>query len=320
MAGASILIWHDREIAAFRMPSQCSECDDVDHGGRAVGSRIGVRRGATARSAARILGDCEIVRVDAYDAPTMTQTVFVTGASAGFGAEIARRFAAADARVVIAARREDRLDQLAAELGERVHAIVLDVRDRAAVDAAIAALPVAFAEIDILVNNAGLALGLEPAPRANLDDWEQMVDTNCKGVMHVTRAVLPGMVARRRGHVVNLGSVAGTYPYPGGNVYGATKAFVHQFSLNLRSDLHGTGVRVTCIEPGLVGGTEFSVVRFAGQTEKAAAVYANTQPLTAGDVAEAVVWATAQPTHVNINVIELMPVVQSFAPFQIQRS
>ena len=247
-------------------------------------------------------------------------TVLVTGASAGFGAEIARRFAAAGARVVIAARREDRLEELAAELGERVHAVALDVRDRAAVDAAIAALPAAFAEIDILVNNAGLALGLEPAPRANLDDWEQMVDTNCKGVMHVTRAVLPGMVARRRGHVVNLGSVAGTYPYPGGNVYGATKAFVHQFSLNLRSDLHGTGVRVTCIEPGLVGGTEFSVVRFAGQTEKAAAVYANTQPLTAGDVAEAVVWATAQPAHVNINVIELMPVVQSFAPFQIQRS
>jgi 3-hydroxy acid dehydrogenase/malonic semialdehyde reductase len=250
----------------------------------------------------------------------MTQTVFVTGASAGFGAEIARRFIAAGAQVVVAARREDRLEQLVAELGERAHAIALDVRDRAAVDAAIAALPAPFAEIDVLVNNAGLALGLEPAPRANLDDWDQMVDTNCKGLMTVTRAVLPGMVARRRGHVVNLGSVAGTYPYPGGNVYGATKAFVHQFSLNLRSDLHGTGVRVTCVEPGLVGGTEFSLVRFSGQAEKAAAVYANTQPLTAGDVAEAVVWATAQPPHVNINVIELMPVVQSFAPFQIQRS
>jgi 3-hydroxy acid dehydrogenase/malonic semialdehyde reductase len=250
----------------------------------------------------------------------MTQTVFVTGASAGFGAEIARRFAAAGARVVIAARREDRLHELAAELGDRVHEIVLDVRDRATVEAAIAALPPAFAEVDVLVNNAGLALGLEPAPRANLDDWEQMVDTNCKGLMYATRAILPGMVARRRGHVVNLGSIAGTYPYPGGNVYGATKAFVHQLSMNLRSDLHGTGVRVTCIEPGLVGGTEFSVVRFAGQTEKAAAVYANTQPLTAGDVAEAVIWATAQPAHVNINVIELMPVVQSFAPFQIQRS
>jgi 3-hydroxy acid dehydrogenase/malonic semialdehyde reductase len=250
----------------------------------------------------------------------MTQPVVVTGASAGFGAEIARRFIAAGAHVVVAARREDRLDKLVAELGDRAHAVTLDVRDRAAVVAAIAALPAPFAEIDVLVNNAGLALGLEPAPRANLDDWEQMVDTNCKGVMNVTRAVLPGMVARRRGHVVNLGSVAGTYPYPGGNVYGATKAFVHQFSLNLRSDLHGTGVRVTCVEPGLVGGTEFSVVRFSGQAEKAAAVYANTQPLTAGDVAEAVVWATAQPPHVNINVIELMPVVQSFAPFQIQRS
>jgi 3-hydroxy acid dehydrogenase / malonic semialdehyde reductase len=250
----------------------------------------------------------------------MTQTVFVTGASAGFGAEIARRFIAAGAQVVVAARREDRLDQLVAELGDRAHAVTLDVRNRAAVAAAIDALPAPFAEIDVLVNNAGLALGLEPAPRANLDDWDQMVDTNCKGLVTVTRSVLPGMVARHRGHVVNLGSVAGTYPYPGGNVYGATKAFVHQFSLNLRSDLHGTGIRVTCVEPGLVGGTEFSLVRFSGQAEKAAAVYANTQPLTAGDVAEAVVWATAQPPHVNINVIELMPVVQSFAPFQIQRS
>jgi 3-hydroxy acid dehydrogenase/malonic semialdehyde reductase len=243
-------------------------------------------------------------------------TVFVTGASAGFGAEIARRFIATGARVVLAARREDRLEALVAELGPNAQAVVLDVRDRAAVDAVIAR----FDDIDVLVNNAGLARGLNPAPTAVLDDWEQMVDTNCKGLMQVTRAVLPGMVARKKGHVINLGSVAGTYPYPGGNVYGATKAFVHQFSLNLRSDLHGTGVRVTCIEPGLVGGTEFSLVRFDGQADKAAAVYANTQPLTAGDVAEAVLWATAQPPHVNINVIELMPVVQSFAPFQIQRS
>ena len=248
------------------------------------------------------------------------QTVLVTGASAGFGAEIARRFVAAGARVIAAARRDDRLAALAAELGaDRVHALPLDVRDRGAVERALAALPAPFAEVDVLVNNAGLALGLEPAPRANLDDWEQMVDTNCKGLVYVTRAVLPGMVASRRGHVVNLGSVAGTYPYPGGNVYGATKAFVHQLSLNLRSDLHGTGVRVTCIEPGLVGGTEFSVVRFGGQADKAAQVYANTQPLTAADVAEAVLWATAQPPHVNINAIELMPVVQSFAPFQIHR-
>jgi 3-hydroxy acid dehydrogenase/malonic semialdehyde reductase len=240
-------------------------------------------------------------------------TVFVTGASSGFGAEIARRFAATGARVYVAARREDRIAALAAELGAT--AVHLDVRDRAAVEKAVEGL-----EIDVLVNNAGLALGLEPAPRANLDDWDQMVDTNCKGLLYVTRALLPGMVARRRGHVINLGSVAGTYPYPGGNVYGATKAFVHQLSLNLRSDLHGTGVRVTCIEPGMVGGTEFSLVRFNGAADKAAAVYAHTQPLGPGDVAEAVVWAAAQPPHVNINVIELMPVVQSFAPFQIQRS
>jgi 3-hydroxy acid dehydrogenase / malonic semialdehyde reductase len=250
----------------------------------------------------------------------MTMTVFVTGASAGFGAEIVRRYVATGARVIAAARRDDRLAELARELGaDCVHALHLDVQDRDAVEAAIAALPAPLAEIDILVNNAGLALGLEPAPRANLDQWEQMVDTNCKGLLYVTRAVLPGMVARRRGHVVNLGSVAGTYPYPGGNVYGATKAFVHQLSLNLRSDLHGTGVRVTCIEPGLVGGTEFSLVRFAGDAAKAAAPYANTQPLTAADVAEAVLWATQQPAHVNINVIELMPVVQSNGPFQIQR-
>ena len=154
---------------------------------------------------------------------------------------------------------------------------------------------------------------------ADLDDWDQMVDTNCKGLVYATRAVLPGMVARGRGHVLNLGSVAGSYPYPGGNVYGATKAFVHQFSLNLRSDLHGTGVRVTCIEPGLCGGTEFSVVRFGGDQARASAVYAGVDPLTADDVAASVHWAASQPAHVNINTIELMPVAQSFAPFQIHR-
>jgi 3-hydroxy acid dehydrogenase/malonic semialdehyde reductase len=197
--------------------------------------------------------------------------------------------------------------------------IELDVRDRAAVAAAIAGLPAPFAAVDVLVNNAGLALGLEPAPRADLDHWQQMIDTNCTGLVTVTRAVLPGMVERRRGHVVNVGSVAGSYPYPGGNVYGATKAFVHQFSLNLRSDLHGTGVRVTCIEPGMCGGTEFSTVRFGGDQTRADAVYAGVTPLSADDVAEAVAWATAQPAHVNVNTIELMPVAQSFAPFQIHR-
>ncbi|HEY4243604.1 MAG TPA: SDR family NAD(P)-dependent oxidoreductase [Kofleriaceae bacterium] len=239
-------------------------------------------------------------------------TAFVTGASAGFGAEIARRFAADGWSVIAAARREDRL----AELGAAVRPLVLDVRDRAAVERVAAEL----GDVDVLVNNAGLALGMEPAQRASLDEWEQMVDTNCKGLMYLTRAILPGMVARRRGHIINLGSVAGTYPYGGGNVYGATKAFVHQLSLNLRSDLHGTGVRVTCIEPGLVGGSEFSLVRFGGDAAKAASVYANTQPLMPPDIAEAVLWAVAQPPHVNINVIELMPVAQSFGGFQIQRS
>lgn len=248
------------------------------------------------------------------------KVVFVTGASAGFGAAVVRHFVFRGARVVAAARREDRLRALEAELGsEHVHVIALDVTSRDAVLSAVAGLPAPFAEVDCLVNNAGLALGLEPAQRASLDDWEQMIDTNCAGLVAVTRALLPGMVSRRRGHVVNLGSIAGTYPYPGGNVYGATKAFVHQFSLNLRSDLHGTGVRVTCIEPGMCGGTEFSEVRFQGDRAKAEAVYAGVTPLGAEDIAAAIGWATSQPSHVNVNVIELMPVAQSFAAFQIDR-
>ncbi|MEU9507578.1 SDR family oxidoreductase [Micromonospora sp. NPDC048170] len=242
-------------------------------------------------------------------------TVFVTGASSGFGAAVARRFAADGARVVACARRADRL----AALGPDVLPLVLDVRDRAAVTAAIEELPAPYAEIDILVNNAGLALGMEPAHQADLDDWERMLDTNCRGLAYCTHAVLPGMVARGRGHVVNIGSTAATYPYPGGNVYGATKAFVRQFSLNLRSDLHGTGVRVTCVEPGMVGGTEFSAVRFGGDTERVGQLYDGMVPLTADDIAEAVHWAAGQPPHVNVNTIELMPVAQSFAPFQVHR-
>src|ERR1044071_2024021 len=182
---------------------------------------------------------------------TQPSTVLVTGASSGFGAAIARRCAASGARVIASARRAERLKDLAAELGSSILPVTLDVRDRAAVFTALSSLPAEFAEIDVLVNNAGLALGQDPAPTADLDDWDQMLDTNCKGLAYVTRAVLPGMVARQQGHVINLGSVAGAYPYPGGNAYGGTKAFVHQFSLALRSDLHGTGVRVTCVEPGL---------------------------------------------------------------------
>src|ERR1700734_423555 len=192
---------------------------------------------------------------------TKPGTVFVTGASSGFGAAVARRFAADGARVIAAARRTDRVRDLAAELGPQILPLALDVRDRAAVAAAVAGLPPQFAAVDLLVNNAGLALGLNPAQDADLDDWDQMIDTNCKGLVYCTRAILPGMVARRAGHVINLGSVAGTYPNPGGNAYGGTKAFVHQFSLNLHSDLHGDGVRVTCAEPGMAD-NQFSVVGF----------------------------------------------------------
>jgi 3-hydroxy acid dehydrogenase/malonic semialdehyde reductase len=248
----------------------------------------------------------------------MSLTVFVTGASSGFGAAVARRFAADGARVVVAARRTDRFHDLAAEFGPQILPLELDVRDRARVAAAVERLPAEFSAVDVLVNNAGLALGLGPAQDADLDEWDQMIDTNCKGLVYCTRAILPGMVARGRGHVINLGSVAGSYPYPGGNVYGGTKAFVHQFSLNLRSDLHGTGVRVTCVEPGMAD-TEFSLVRFGGDKAKADNVYAGMQPMTADDIAEAIHWAAGLPGHVNVNTIELMATAQSWAPFQVAR-
>ncbi|GAB2908589.1 bifunctional NADP-dependent 3-hydroxy acid dehydrogenase/3-hydroxypropionate dehydrogenase YdfG [Paraburkholderia jirisanensis] len=245
--------------------------------------------------------------------------VFVTGASAGFGAAIARAFVNGGHRVVATARRKDRLDALARELGTNLLPLELDVRDRAAVEAVPAALPSEFAAVDVLVNNAGLALGLEPAQRASLDDWETMIDTNCKGLVQVTRALLPGMVERNRGHVVNLGSAAANWPYPGGNVYGATKAFVQQFSLNLRSDLAGTALRVSCVEPGLVGGTEFSNVRFHGDDTRAAGVYQNVQALSPEEIAGSIYWLATLPAHMNVNTIELMPVAQTFAPLAIHR-
>jgi 3-hydroxy acid dehydrogenase/malonic semialdehyde reductase len=249
--------------------------------------------------------------------PLEHRVAFVTGATSGFGHAIALRLVQEGARVVVCGRRGERLAELASALGDRALPLVLDVRDRAAVESAVGALPAPYADVDVLVNNAGLALGLQPAHRASLDEWETMIDKNCRGLVTCTRAFLPGMVARGRGHVVNIGSVAGTYPYPGGNVYGATKAFVHQFSQNLKSDLLGTNVRVTVIEPGMAE-TEFSLVRLK-DPERARAVYAGVHPLEADDIADAVAWCVTRPPHVNVNVIELMPAAQAFGAFAVHR-
>ena len=245
--------------------------------------------------------------------------VFVTGATAGFGTAIARRFAKDGHRIVAAGRRRERLEALRREIGDSLLPIELDVRDRGAVSRAFASLPAGFAEVDILVNNAGLAQGLGHAQEANLDEWDTMVDTNVKGLMYCTRAVLPGMVARNRGHIVNIGSVAAMYPYPGGNVYGATKAFVHHFSLNLRADLLGTAVRVTDVQPGMCAGTEFSQVRFHGDAARAAKIYQGVDALSAEDIADAVHWVATRPARVNVNVIEIMPVAQAFNNFKVDR-
>lgn len=247
------------------------------------------------------------------------RTILITGATSGFGAACARRFAQDGAALILAGRRVERLDALKRELSSvAVRTVELDVRDRAAVLRAVAELPADFAAVDVLVNNAGLAAGLEPADRADLDDWDVMIDTNIRGLVYVARAVLPGMVERDRGHIVNIGSVAGTYPYPGGNVYGATKAFVHQISLGLRADLVGKNIRVTSIEPGMAE-TEFSEVRFRGDRERAKGVYRGLQALRPEDVADAVHWAATRPAHVNINRIEVMPVMQAFGPFAVSR-
>lgn len=245
--------------------------------------------------------------------------IFVTGATAGFGESITRKFISAGHKVIATGRRQERLDALKAELGDALYTLKLDVRDRQAIEKAVATLPAEWQTIDVMVNNAGLALGLEPAHKASVDDWENMIDTNNKGLVFMTRALLPAMVERNIGHVINIGSTAGNWPYAGGNVYGASKAFVQQFSLGLRADLSGTRIRVTNIEPGLVGGTEFSSVRFKGNDEKASKTYDNTTPLTAEDVSEAVFWVATLPAHVNINTLEMMPVSQSFAGLSVHR-
>lgn len=248
------------------------------------------------------------------------KTIFITGASSGFGAACARIFATPGNRLVLAARRIEPLQALQKELEDNceVHAIVLDVRSHDAVKNTVESLPEQFSNIDLLINNAGLALGLEPAHQVSIDDWEVMVDTNIKGLMYCTRYILPGMISRNRGHVVNISSTAGDWPYPGGNVYGGTKAFVTQFSRNLRCDLLGTRVRVTCIQPGMAE-TEFSQVRFKGDEQKAAMVYEGTEPLTAGDIAETVRWVSELPGHVNINAMEMMSIDQAWGPFSINR-
>ena len=240
----------------------------------------------------------------------MEQIACITGATSGIGQAAAERFAAEGWRVIVVGRREDRLRELAAAHKDKVLPLALDVRDRQAVNRAFASLPRDFAAIDMLVNSAGLALGLEPAQACDLDDWDTMIDTNNKGLAYCTRAVLPGMVERNRGHVINLGSIAGTYAYPGGNVYGGTKAFVEQFSRSLRCDLYGTAVRVTNVEPGLLE-TEFSLVRFKGDTAVASALYQGANPLRAEDIADIIWWAGTRPAHVNICRVEVMPTSQS---------
>ncbi|MCG7913355.1 MAG: SDR family oxidoreductase [Candidatus Thiodiazotropha weberae] len=251
----------------------------------------------------------------------MKKRVLITGASSGFGEACARRFSEAGDDLVLCARRIDRLQALSEELSGQSEVVIqtLDVTDPQAVEGFLDALPEASREIDVLVNNAGLALGLQPAHEADLQDWQTMVDTNIKGLMHMTRLILPGMVQRRRGHIINIGSVAGSWPYPGGNAYGATKAFVQQFSRGLKADLVGTPLRVTNIEPGLAE-TEFSLVRMKGDAQQAADVYQGTQPLTGPDIAEIVYWVTAVPPHVNINALEVMPVCQAWSPFAVDRT
>ena len=246
------------------------------------------------------------------------RTAFITGATSGFGAAAAKRFVASGWRVVATGRREDRLRALVDELGAgNVHPAVFDVRDEAAMRAALAALPEGFRDIDLLVNNAGLAQGTLPAQRADLADWQTMIDTNIRALVVITHALLPTLISRR-GAIVNVSSTAATYPYTGGNVYGGSKAFVSQFSLGLRADLHGTGVRVTALEPGMAE-TEFTLVRTHGDQAASDALYKGAQPMTAEDIAETIHWIATLPPHLNINRLEMMPTSQSFAGFQIAR-
>ncbi len=247
----------------------------------------------------------------------MTRTAFITGATAGFGAAAARLFVRAGWKVIGTGRRRERLDGLAGELGDALWPLELDMRDSAGLEAAVDALPDGFRTIDLLINNAGLAPPLETLQESTLDPALVAIETNIVGLVALTRKLLPGLI-ERRGAIINLSSVAATYPYRGGAVYGGTKAFVRQFSLDLRSDLHGTGVRVTSIEPGMAE-TEFTLVRTGGDQAASDTLYRGADPMTPEDIAETLFWVASLPPHLNINAIELMPVSQSFAGFQVAR-
>lgn len=245
------------------------------------------------------------------------KTAFVTGATSGIGEATVRTLVASGWRCVATGRRGERLDALTEELGaDRVHPAIFDVRDEAAMDAAIASLPGEFAKVDLLVNNAGLAKGLSPAQSADLDDWQTMIDTNVTAMVKLTRKLLPGLI-ERKGAIIAIGSVAGNYVYPGGNVYAGSKAFANHFTLALRADLHGTGVRVTSIEPGMVE-TEFTKVR-TGSQQASDELYRGSDPMTGQDIADTIRWVAELPPHLNINRLELMPVNQDFAGFRVHR-
>ncbi|MCC5796855.1 MAG: SDR family oxidoreductase [Methylophaga sp.] len=249
------------------------------------------------------------------------RVILITGATAGFGEACARQFAAAGWRLILTGRRLEKLQQLQSELGgaEQTHIEALDISNRSACEAMLERLPEGFADVDVLLNNAGLALGLEPAWQTSLDDWDRMVDTNIKGLMYMTRLILPTMQARATGYIINIGSIAGNWPYPGGNVYCASKAFVRQFSLALRADLLGTAIRVTNIEPGNAE-TEFSMIRFKQDSSRAQSVYRDTVALSAKDIADTVWWLVNTPAHVNVTTMEIMPTQQATGPLAIFRA
>jgi serine 3-dehydrogenase len=251
------------------------------------------------------------------NATNETHTAFITGATSGFGRAAAQRFVEAGWQVVGSGRRAERLDALRAELGDGFHPLAFDIRDEAAMRAAIDALPGRFHGIDLLVNNAGLAQGTKPAQEALLSDWRTMIDTNITALVTLTHALLPTLI-ERKGAIVNVSSTAANYPYTGGNVYGGSKAFVSQFSLNLRADLHGTGVRVTALEPGMAE-TEFTLVRTHGDQAASDALYAGMDAMSAQDIADTIFWIATLPPHLNVNRLEMMPTRQSFAGFQLHR-